>query len=187
MLDSTTIYNSISIVENDVKLIQDIIDKTVYSYCRDLDRVIEGIYNDIIVQEYPPINVIENYFMELSNELYVMCERVEKLGVFDSISKSKAQETYNSQYLEHQHSTDGKVGAKKPTVAESQAVSETAALYDKTINDMYNRAYKIVKNKVSAAETMVSTLSKILSHRIQESQLTTMQTGRKILNEEAVF
>lgn len=33
---------------------------------------------------------------------------------------------------------------------------------------------------------MVSTLSKILSHRMQESQMTQVQTSRQILNEQTI-
>ena len=186
-MDIEKINESLNSVKDDVSYVENIINNIVKEYSFDLDNIMENIYNNIINDEYPAINTIEKYFMELSNCLYFMCEKSERLGVFDSISKSKAQETYNIKYLEHQHSTDGKVGAKKPTVAESQAVSENASIYDKTVNDLYNRAYKIIKSKVSAAETMVSTLSKILSHRMQESQLVSMQTGRKILNEEAIF
>ena len=186
-MDINKINESLNNVKDDVSYIENIIDNIVKEYSSDLDNIMENIYNNVINDEYPAINTIEKYFMELSNCLYFMCEKSERLGVFDSISKSKAQETYNMKYLKHQHSTDGQVGAKKPTVAESQAVSENASIYDKTVNDLYNRAYKIIKSKVSAAETMVSTLSKILSHRMQESQLVSMQTGRKILNEETVF
>lgn len=186
-MDFTKINDSLESVSNDVSYIENIINDIVNEYSSNLDEIMDSIYNNIICDDYPAINTIEKYFMELSNCLYFMCEKSERLGVFDSISKSKAQETYNTKYLEHQHSNDGMVGAKKPTVAESQAVSENASIYDKTVNDLYSRAYKIIKSKVSAAETMVSTLSKILSHRMQESQLVSMQTGRKILNEENVF
>lgn len=181
------INNAVESVEIDVKSIEDIIYTTVTDYSMDLDKIMQKIYDEVITVEYPAINTIEKCFLELSNCLYMMCEKSEKLGLYDSISKSKAQDTYNRSYLEHQHSVDGKVGAKKPTVAESQAVSENAALYDKTVNDLYNKAYKILKSKVAAAETMVGALSKILSHRMQESQLTFNQTGRQILNEEAVY
>lgn len=186
-MDIEKINESLNSVKDDVSYVENIINDIVKEYSSDLDNIMENIYNNVINDEYPAINTIEKYFMELSNCLYFMCEKSERLGVFDSISKSKAQETYNIKYLEHQHSTDGKVGSKKPTVAESQAVSENASIYDKTVNDLYSRAYKIIKSKVSAAETMVSTLSKILSHRMQESQLVSMQTGRKILNEEVIF
>ena len=183
-MDTSKINESFNSVKSDVSYVETIIDDIINEYSSDLDRIMKNIYDNIINDEYPAINTIEKYFIELSSCLYFMCEKSERLGVFDSISKAKAQETYNIKYLEHQHSTDGKVGAKKPTVAESQAVSENASIYDKTVNDIYNKAYKIIKSKVSAAETMVSTLSKILSHRMQESQLVSMQTGRKILNEE---
>lgn len=184
---SERITDAVKSIEIDAKSIEDIINNTVAEYSKDLDAIMQKINNEVISIEYPAINTIEKCFLELSNCLYLMCEKSERLGLYDSISKSRAQDTYNTKYLSHQHSNDGIVGAKKPTVAESQAISEKEALYDKTVNDLYNKAYKIIKSKVSAAETMVGALSKILSHRMQESQLVSMQTGRQILNEEAVF
>lgn len=170
-------------IERDSKVLIDIIDEVVAGYSNELDKVMQEVQNEILMVDCPAIMTIEKYFVKLSGVLYFMCERVEQVGVFDSISKSKAQETYNLKYLEHQHSNEGVVGAKKPTVAESQAIAETSSIYEKTVNDMYNKAYKIIKNKIDAAEMMVSTLSKILSHRMQESQMTQVQTGRQILNE----
>lgn len=164
------------------KDVEDIISTVVSEYTSDLDEIMHGIERDILQTANPAIYTIEQYFLNLSSCLYFMCEKVEKLGVYDSISKSKAQEVYNNSYLNFQYNNE-----KKPTVAEITAVSEQAALYDRTVNDLYNKAYKIVKNKVAAAETMISTLSKILSHRIQESQMTVTQTGKRILNEEVVF
>ena len=181
------IKESINNVDENVKSIEYIIDETVKDYSSELDRIMAEVYTNVVSIEYPAINTVEKYFLELSNCLYMMCEKSEKLGLYDSISKAKAQDTYNQKYLEHQHSNEGVVGAKKPTVAESQAISESAALYDKTVNELYSKAYKIIKAKVSAAETMVSALSKILSHRMQESQLTSMQTGRQLLNEGSPF
>ena len=165
-----------------------ILNDVVSKYTEDLDKVMTAIKTEIISKPNPAIYTIEKYFLELSSCLYFVCEQVEKLGIYESISKSKAQETYNRSYLRYQYgevvNADGSPAqVKKLTVAELTALSEQDALYDKTLNDLYSKAYKIVKNKVSAAETMVSTLSKLLSHRIQESQLTTTQTGRKILNE----
>lgn len=175
------------ITANSEELIS-ILDNVVTQYTQELDRVMMNVKSEIISNPNPAIYTIEKYFLELSSCLYFMCEQVERLGVYDSISKSKAQEVYNNSYLKYQYGEvvnpdSSPANVKKPTVAELTALSERDALYDKTLNDLYNKAYKIVKNKVSAAETMVSTLSKLLSHRIQESQLTTTQTGRQILNE----
>lgn len=166
-------------INEDVSYVNSMLDDVVKEYSGDLDVIMQKISIDVLQVDYPAINTIEKYFMELSNALYFVCERVEKLGIYDSLSKSKAQETYNKKYLDITTTVIG----KKPTVGEAQAVSEQAAIYDKTVNDIYNKAYKILKSKVGAAETMVSTLSKVLSHRIQESQMTYTQTGRQILNE----
>ena len=170
----------------------EILNKVVSEYTAELDNIMHGIERDILQTTNPAIYTIEQYFLNLSSCLYFMCENVEKLGVYDSISKSKAQEVYNNSYLKYQYGEavnpdSSPANVKKPTVAELTALSEQDALYDKTLNDLYNKAYKIVKNKVSAAETMISTLSKILSHRVQESQMTVTQAGKRILNEEVVF
>jgi hypothetical protein len=175
---------SLETVDVDAEQVNTILDNIVLEYSKDLDKIMGDIQQNIIIDKCPAIVTIEKYFLELSSCLYSMCEKSERLGVFDSISKSKAQETYNTKYLEHQASNMGKPGTKKPTVAESTATAEIDSLYDKTVNDIYSKAYKILKNKISAAETMISTLSKILSHRIQESNMMITQTGRQILNED---
>lgn len=173
-------------VEKDSETLTTIMNEVVQSYSEDLDKIMAEIQNEVLSIKYPSIMTVERLFLALSSCLYFMCEKVEQLGVFDSLSKSKAQEVYNLKYLEHQHSNEGVVGAKKPTVAESQAVAETAALYERVLNDLYNKSYKVIKNKIDAAEMMVSTLSKILSHRMQESQMTQAQTSRQILNEQTI-
>lgn len=178
-MNQTLIDNSLENTQESVSYIDTILNNTIHEYSGELDEVMDKIYRDVISVDYPAIMTIEKYFLELSGVLYKMCERTEKLGVYDSISKSRAQETYNKKYLDITTTVVG----KKPTVGESQAISEQAAMYDKTVNDIYAKAYKVLKNKVSAAETMVATLSKVLSHRVQESQMTAMQTGRQVLNE----
>ena len=185
-MDKQLLIQSIEKTNNDTEMVTAMLDSIVHEYSGELDELMMNIQSDIIYDNCPAIVTIENYFVKLSGCLYFMCEQSERLGIFDSISKAKAQDTYNTKYLEHQSSNVG-VGTKKPTVAESSAVAETAALYDQTVNDIYSKAYKILKNKISAAETMVSTLSKILSHRIQESSMTTSQVERRILNEEQPF
>lgn len=182
-MDKNTLNNIINKIEEDSEILDNIVQDVIHRYTKELDEIMLNIKSEILEDSNPAINTIEKYFLELSSCLYFMCEKVEKLGVLDSMSKSNAQETYNNKYLQQLHNTTN----KKPTVAELTAVSESNSLYDRTVNDMYNKAYKIVKNKVSSAETMISTLSKILSHRVQESNLTKVQTSRQILNESTVF
>lgn len=186
MVDESKVTKIVSNVNENTEYFNKMLSDIVSSYTEDLDNLMSNINRNVISIDNPAVVTIEKYFLELSNCLYFMCDRIEKLGVYDSLSKSSAQEAYNTKYLEHQNINVGVVGGKKPTVAETTATAENAVIYDKLINDVYNKAYKIVNNKVNAAETMLKTLSKILSHRMSEMQLTNMQTGRQILNEGGI-
>ena len=46
------------------------------------------------------------------------------------------------------------------------AMAENEAQYECVVNDIYAKAYKIVKNKVDAATTMLNSISKIISNNI---------------------
>lgn len=167
-----------------VNYVNEIVDKVVSSYTEALDNIMCGIHDEIVSVEYPTTELLEKYFLELTNCLYFISSRTEKLGLYEGISKAATQEVYNKTYLEHQKSNDGVPGTKKPTVAESSAVAENEALYNSIVNETYSAAYKIVKNKISAANTMVSTISKTLSRRMSEYSLTNTQSSTRILNEE---
>lgn len=185
IMDINKINESMSYTKDNVSLINSMVTQVVSEYSEDLDKVMKNIMSEIIGVELPAIVTVEKYFVELSGVLYFMCSEVEKLGVYDSLSKLKAQETYNNSYLNSSTPTQTGPGTKKKTVAEITAIAENDSSYDRTVNDIYNRAYKILKSKVSAAETMISTLSKIMNHRMQESQLTTTQMSR-VLNEDTL-
>lgn len=177
-------------VAANVSYAKNIIDGVVKSYTGELDRIMCMIKTDIVDKQEPaPVEVIEKYFLELSNCLYFIGENAEKLGIYDSISKSVAKETFNNYYMDDTISTDGK--GKKRTVAELTALAENASVYEQTVSDIYNKAYKTVKVKVSSAENMCSALSKIISRRMTELQLSAAQPAtfetRKILNEGEVF
>ena len=186
-MEISNVEKYIEDITEKVDTLDTILNDIVESYSGHLDYLMSKINKDVLDIDTVPISVIEKYFVALSSEVYFMCSKVERLGLFDSLSKAKAQETYNLNYLDYQHKNDGIAGAKKPTVAEITATAEINSLYDSTLSDMYSKAYKTIKNKISAAETMISTLSKILSHRMQESNLTTQQTERQILNESNIF
>lgn len=177
-------------VAANVSYAKNIIDGVVKSYTGELDRIMCMIKTDIVDKQEPaPVEVIEKYFLELSNCLYFIGENAEKLGIYDSISKSVAKETFNNYYMDDTIATDEK--GKKRTVAELTALAENASVYEQTVSDIYNKAYKTVKVKVSSAENMCSALSKIISRRMTELQLSSNQPAtfetRKILNEGDVF
>lgn len=183
-IDEQRINNLQESLEDNMLYFTNIVDRVVSEYTSGLDELMQNIYTDVISVKNPSISILENYFLRLTNAIYFVGESVERLGIYDSLTKAAAQETYNKTYISHQSSNNGVVGAKKPTVAESTAISENASIYDKTMNDIYNSTYKIVKNKIDAANTMISTLSKIISLRMSDMKLSSTVGNKQILNED---
>ena len=181
-VDVDTINKLVDETTNNVEIFQNMVDKVVRSYSESLDNLMNAIYKDIIVVDQAPLNTLENYFLELSNMLYFMGDKLERLGVYDVMSKNAYKEIYNTSYLGlSSNVTESK---KKPTVAELTAQAESDAQYEGIVNDIYAKAYKIVKSKIESANTMLSAISKIISKRMSEMQLNSVTpTGKQILNE----
>lgn len=181
LLEENKLKELIQSIEENVDNVGIISDKVVSDYSNSLDSLMQNIYTDVIVGEDNSTETLERYFLELTNTLYFMSEKLEKLGMYDDMSKASAKESYNTAYLNSQSSPTDK---KKTTVAESQAIAEGASIYESTVNQLYSRSYKIFKGKIDAGYEMVKCLSKILSHRIAEFGLTQKDTSdRQILIE----
>ena len=181
-INTNKIEDLIKETETQVEYFQSLTYHVAASYSEPLDKIMEDIYKDIIQIDQPPLNTLETYFLELSNCLYFMGDKLEKLGVYDVMSKNAYKEVYNNAYLNMTDIGDNK---KKPTVAELTASAENEAQYECVVNDVYSKAYRIVKNKVDAATTMLNSISKIISKRMTEMQLNSVTpTGKQILNED---
>lgn len=184
-VDTNKVSTLMNETQERVKYFEDIVSTIVSDYTRDLDSVMQNIRKTVVDVENPSLNSVEKAFLELSNQLYYTQEKAEKLNLYDAISKSVYKEVYNKAYLENQIKDAEK--KNKTTVAENQAVAETASVYESTVNDLYSKSYKTIKLKIDAAQTMVSTLSKVMSRRIQEysSDKAYTASGLRILNENA--
>lgn len=180
-IDTNKVEKLMQETSDNVVYFENITKDVVNAYSKDLDNLMDLIYHDIILVDQPPLVTLEKYFLELSNCLYYMGDKLEKLGVYDVMSKNAYKEVYNTSYLGLTDVGDTK---KKPTVAELTATAENEAQYENVVSDVYAKAYKIVKNKIDAATTMLSSISKIISKRMTEMQLNSVTpTGKQILNE----
>ena len=182
-VDFEKVEKLLSETSENVKYFESVSNTVVESYTKSLDDIMKNLYKDVIMNDNPPMQILEKYFLELTNALYFMGEKLEHLGVYDDMSKAAAKEVYNKAYLNNQVTDNG----KKPTVAENQSVAENASVYETSVNSIYNRAYKIFKYKIDAGYEMIKTLSKIISRRMSEQSLTTaadfLSSGRQTLNE----
>ena len=65
----------------------------------------------------------------------------------------------------------------KPTVAENQIYAENTTIDENTVSLIYSRAVNIVKAKIDSAKEMIRTISKIISKRQSDEQLSGISGG----------
>lgn len=144
--------------------------QVVNAYSEALDNLMFDIYQDCIKTSNPSTSTLEHYFLELTNMIYFMGEKAEKLGIYNDMSKSAAKEVYSKAYLQSQVK-DTIEKRNKTTVAECTATAELASQYESIVNSIYERAYREVKYKIDAAKDMMGTLRKVISRRMLEIEL----------------
>ena len=151
--------------------------EVIKKYSGALDSLMSDLFVECIQNKNSSTDVLEKYYLELSNMIYFMIEKVEQLGVYADLSKSASKEVYSKSYLTNQVKESG-TGKNKTTVAELQARAEIDSQYEAVVANIYDHAYKVVKGKISSGQDMMNTLRKIISHRMSEQQLSMYGNSR---------
>lgn len=143
--------------------IDDIINDIIQPYCKDLDKYVQFIAECLKDGEQPPtVKELEDFCINLSTRIYFAGGLCERLGVRDDIAKAIYKDTYHS----HRSSLD------KGTVADKDSLAELSSQTEAMVSSAYTRAYKTMKAKVENAQEVLSSCKKVLSHRMQEEELT---------------
>ena len=162
-------YDNIkSNIEDNSKEIDEIINTIIQPYCKDLDKYVKFIASCLKDGENPPTTAeLEDFCMNLSTYIYFAGGLCENLGVRDDIAKA----VYKEQYHNSRNSLE------KGTVADKDSIAALHSQQELVVSMAYTRAYKTMKAKVDASQELLSSCKKVLSHRIQEEQLTNMIGG----------
>lgn len=149
-------------VENNSLTVDDIVSEIIQPYCRDLDNYVHFIAECLKDGNNPPTNSeLEDFCLNLSTYIYFAGGLCERLGIRDDISKAVWREMYN-------RSRDMQTG----TVADKNAQAELDSQQEQLTNICYSRAYKVMKSKVDNAQELLGSCKKVLTHRMQEMELT---------------
>lgn len=161
-LDNIKVEKIRDTVEADSKTIDSIVDDIIQPYCKDLDNYVVFIAeclndgnNTVTDQE------LDDFCMNLSTYIYFASGMCENLGIRDDISRAVYREVYNSK----------RSALDKGTVADKDSLAELESQQEYITNVCYNRAYKILKAKVSSAQELLQSCKKIVSRRMQETEL----------------
>lgn len=165
-----SINDAVKTVDDMQTQFSNLFDLIITEYTNDIDKVLKDINDNLIVNKIcPSSDDIEMYMLKLNNEIYKLSDNVERIGIYDSVSKAIYKDCYNQIYLNNQVKDSEK--KNKTTVAELTALSEQGTVYESLVNDVYNKVYKTMKIKLDAAQSMLATLSKLLSKRMQDAQM----------------
>lgn len=148
--------------------VDDIVKGIITPYCKDLDAYVKFIATCLKDGEKPPTTTeLEDFCMNLSTYIYFAGGMCEQLGIRDDISKAIWKEMYNT--VRDENATG--------TVADKNTQAELQSQHEQLVNVCYSRAYKTMKSKVDSAQELLSSCKKVLSHRMQEEQLTHMMSN----------
>ena len=148
-----------------------IADQIVQSYSYTLDNLMQRIYQDIVSNKDSSDETLEKYFLELSSTLYFIGEQVEHLGISNDYAEANFKEKFNRAYLNCAAEKDEK-GKSLRTVNENNALAAENSKYENTVSNLQSRALDLLKYKVTSAQTMVGTLSKMISKKLSDASLT---------------
>ena len=149
-------------VEDNSSQIDSIVATIIKPYCKDLDYYVGFIHDCLKDGTNPPTtSELEDFCMNLATYIYFAGGICENLGIRDDIAKAVYKEVYNSS----RNSVSG-------TVQDKNTQAELHSQEEQIISAAYTRAYKTVKAKVEAAQELLQSCKKVLSHRITEIELT---------------
>lgn len=155
-------------VESTSIQVDEIVNGIIQPYCKDLDAYVRFVANCLRDGEKPPTtSELEDFCMNLSAYIYFAGGMCEQLGVRDDISKALWREAYNT-------ARDTNASG---TVADKNTQAELQSQHEQLTNVCYSRAYKTMKAKVDAAQELLSSCKKVLSHRMQEEQMVHLMGG----------
>lgn len=164
-IDTKAINEVQARVEANAKKLTELVDEVIAPYVRDLDKYVKFISNCLKDGENPPTDAeLDDFALNLSTYIYWTSGACEQIGIRDDLSRAIYKEIYNYKRNELQSGT----------VADKDSIAELFAQEEHLTNICYNRAYKIVKAKVENAQELLGSVKKVLSHRLQEMNLTNM-------------
>lgn len=154
--------------ENSAELdntINDIIER----YSGELDEYMSFIMGILRNDEQPPTDAeLDDFALRLSSLIYFTSVGAEQMGIRDDLSSSAYKEAYNV----------ARSMQKSGTVADKNAQAELDAMAEKVVSIVYGKAYRILKAKVESAQEVLSSVKKVISRRMTESELSRIQVNK---------
>ena len=155
-------YDILERVKKDSSFIDKVVDEVVSEYTGNLEKYVESIKSFLEegVQDVTTHD-LNNMSLRVSSYLFFLSSNMEKVGIRASVASALHDEKYNNAYTEL---TTG-------TIADKQAKATNAVKEEEVINIIFDKSYRILKNRYSATEKLVDCIRKVISARMSEAEL----------------
>lgn len=154
-------------VEKSSSTLTNIVDQLTKKYCKDLDNAIFEVQNLLKNRDEINVDDLNYYIAYLPILLYYAGNGLEHLGIESDTAKALRQESFNEYYLE---SSEGTVQARTSD-------AQQMVLSEQLVENAFARAYKQVKNRIETANTLHSSLKKVLQWKMTELEVTMRTSG----------
>ena len=155
-LDTTKVEKLLKETAINVTYFNNACAEVIKKYSEPLDNLMGDLYIECIKGGNATVSVLNKYYLELSNMVYFMMDKLEQVSVYADMAKSASKETYSKSYLSNQIKEAG-TGKNKTTVAELQAQAELSSQYESVVSYIYDLASKVVIGKVERAKYIMNT------------------------------
>lgn len=147
------------ILENS-KLIEEIVYEICKNYTGDLDKIMNTCRNIFTSNQKITNQEIEDLLAQLPSTLYFVNEGQETIGIRQDIAEITKKSNYNIERMK-----------AEGTVADKNSAAESAVMNEAVNEIIYQRAYKMIRNKIELAQEMINSLKRIFDARMTEYQI----------------
>lgn len=146
-------------IEQDAKSIDAMVNQIVENSTKEIDEYIENIKRELDVADLS-ISELNRILIKLSMYYYYLAREQEMVGIRQDIAAIYEKEKYNLHFM-------GAVG----TVASKTSQAEEKTKEERVIALVWEKSYKILKNKYTALGAYIDALKKVITSKIKEMEL----------------
>lgn len=148
-------------LEKEAEIIEQIVQDIVSQYTNELDTYIDKVKN-VLDKDTTGLSDhdLNQIMIKLCSYMYFIGTKQELLGIKQDIAEALKEERYNFYFIN-----------SSGTVANKTSEANNSIKEEEMIRVIYDRAYKIMKNKYSTIDKWIDAIKKILTMRIKYAEL----------------
>ena len=150
-----------NVIEENASLIEQMVIEIVDKYTFELDKYVRKVEEVLESAEDITDEDLNRIMIRLSTFAYFIGAKSELAAIRKDVSEMTKLGKYNDIYI---NLTSG-------TVARKQAEAEVGVQEDTVIFVVYDRVYKILKNKYDSTVRLIDTVKKITTQRMKQMEL----------------